>query len=181
MLQNRNPVSYTHLKSIELANAHLVDAVATTPINKESLRAGNVNFIGHTEIFGELTGTKDPLTMFEVRNMRVFFLTRHVSVSYTHLNTTRFIIVTNKKVFLEGAEKISLYFEVPHESGSLYNILSHIIFNNLNMTKIESRPMVERNWEYRFFVDFEGNLLEPGVRNALRGIRDCLLYTSRCV
>jgi 4-hydroxythreonine-4-phosphate dehydrogenase len=67
-------------KSIELANAHLVDAVATTPINKESLRAGNVNFIGHTEIFGELTGTKDPLTMFEVRNMRVFFLTRHVSL-----------------------------------------------------------------------------------------------------
>lgn len=89
-------------------------------------------------------------------------------INYSNINTTRFIIVTNKKVFLEGAEKISLYFEVPHESGSLYNILSHIIFNNLNMTKIESRPMVERNWEYRFFVDFEGNLLEPGVRNALR-------------
>jgi chorismate mutase/prephenate dehydratase len=93
-------------------------------------------------------------------------------INYSNINTTRFIIVTNKKVFLEGAEKISLYFEVPHESGSLYNILSHIIFNNLNMTKIESRPMVERNWEYRFFVDFEGNLLEPGVRNALRGIRE---------
>ena len=39
-------------KSIELANEGLVDAVATTPINKESLRAGNINFIGHTEIFG---------------------------------------------------------------------------------------------------------------------------------
>ena len=57
-----------------------VDAVATTPINKESLKAGNINFIGHTEIFGALTNTEDPLTMFEVRGMRVFFLTRHVSL-----------------------------------------------------------------------------------------------------
>lgn len=67
-------------KSIELANKRQVAAVSTTPINKESLKAGNVNFIGHTEIFGELTGTKDPLTMFEVHGMRVFFLTRHVSL-----------------------------------------------------------------------------------------------------
>lgn len=67
-------------KSIELANAGEVAAVSTTPINKESLKAGNINFIGHTEIFGDLTGTKDPLTMFEVHGMRVFFLTRHVSL-----------------------------------------------------------------------------------------------------
>jgi len=67
-------------KSIELANHKDVAAVSTTPINKESLKAGNVNFIGHTEIFGALTDTKDPLTMFEVHGMRVFFLTRHVSL-----------------------------------------------------------------------------------------------------
>ena len=67
-------------KSIELANERKVDAVATTPINKESLRAGEINFIGHTEIFGALTGTEDPLTMFETNGMRVFFLTRHVSL-----------------------------------------------------------------------------------------------------
>lgn len=67
-------------KSIELANAGLADAVATTPINKESLKAGGVNFIGHTEIFGALTDTPDPLTMFEVHGLRVFFLSRHVSL-----------------------------------------------------------------------------------------------------
>ena len=67
-------------KSVELANSNKVDAVATTPINKESLKAGGINFIGHTEIFGELTNTPDPLTMFEVRGLRVFFLTRHVSL-----------------------------------------------------------------------------------------------------
>lgn len=67
-------------KSIELAMAGQADAVATTPINKESLRAGNIPYIGHTEIFGALTHTEDPLTMFEVRNMRVFFLSRHMSL-----------------------------------------------------------------------------------------------------
>lgn len=67
-------------ESISLANARKVDAVSTTPINKESLRAAGVPYIGHTEIFGALTGTDDPLTMFEVRNMRVFFLTRHISL-----------------------------------------------------------------------------------------------------
>ena len=67
-------------KSISLAMEGLADAVATTPINKESLHAGKVNFIGHTEIFGALTGTEDPLTMFETNGMRVFFLTRHKSL-----------------------------------------------------------------------------------------------------
>jgi len=67
-------------KSIELANANKVAAISTTPINKESLKAGNINYIGHTEIFGALTRTKDPLTMFEVRGMRIFFLTRHLSL-----------------------------------------------------------------------------------------------------
>jgi 4-hydroxythreonine-4-phosphate dehydrogenase len=67
-------------RSIELALTGEVDAVATTPINKESLKAGQVPFIGHTEIFAELTQTENPLTLFEVRNLRVFFLSRHVSL-----------------------------------------------------------------------------------------------------
>ena len=67
-------------KSVDLARSHQVDASATTPINKESLRAGNINYIGHTEILGDLSNSRDPLTMFEVANMRVFFLTRHMSL-----------------------------------------------------------------------------------------------------
>ena len=87
-------------------------------------------------------------------------------------NSTRFIIVTNQKIFRKNANKISLCLEIPHESGSLYHILSHFIYNNLNMTKIESRPIPERNWEYRFFIDFEGNLADSAVKNALRGLRE---------
>ncbi len=67
-------------KSVALALSRSVDAVATAPIHKEALKAAGVEFIGHTEIFGALTGTADPLTMFEVRSLRVFFLSRHVSL-----------------------------------------------------------------------------------------------------
>lgn len=93
-------------------------------------------------------------------------------INQTDNNCTRFIIVTNRKVFYEQAKKISLCFEIPHESGSLYHILSHFIYNNLNMTKIESRPIPQRNFEYRFFIDFDGNLKDSAVRNALRGLRE---------
>lgn len=93
-------------------------------------------------------------------------------VNQSGSNSTRFIIVTNQKIFKKDAGKISICFEVPHESGSLYHMLSHFIYNNLSMTKIESRPIEGRNWEYRFFIDFEGNLSDSAVKNALRGLRD---------
>ena len=87
-------------------------------------------------------------------------------------NSTRFIVVTNQKVFLRGAGKISLCLEIPHEAGALYHIMSHFIYNNLNMTKIESRPIEDKDWEYRFFIDFDGNLEDSAVKNALRGLRE---------
>lgn len=87
-------------------------------------------------------------------------------------NSTRFIVVTNQKVFLKDASKISICFEVPHKSGSLYRLLSHFIYNDLNMSKIESRPVEGKNWEYRFFVDFDGNMGEPAVKNTIRGLRE---------
>ena len=94
------------------------------------------------------------------------------NIYYNENNSTRFIVVTNQRVFRKDAQKISICFELPHSSGSLFGILSHFIYNNLNMTKIESRPIYGRNWEYRFFIDFEGNLGDSAVKNALRGIRE---------
>ena len=64
----------------ELCAKKICDAVATAPINKESLKAAKVPYIGHTEIFAGLTGAQDPLTMFETTGLRIFFLTRHVSL-----------------------------------------------------------------------------------------------------
>lgn len=87
-------------------------------------------------------------------------------------NSTRFIIVTGKKIFCKEAKKLSICFEIPHVSGSLYHTLSHLIYNNLNMNKIESRPIQGRTWEYRFFIDIEGNLMDGAVQNALQALED---------
>ncbi|MBD5087493.1 MAG: prephenate dehydratase [Clostridiales bacterium] len=87
-------------------------------------------------------------------------------------NSTRFIIITKQRVCMESGKKISICFEIAHESGTLYNMLAHFIFNGLNLTKIESRPIEGKKWEYRFFVEFEGNLKEPGVQNALQGLKE---------
>ena len=93
-------------------------------------------------------------------------------INYSSINSTRFVIISSQKVFLKNANTISICFELPHESGSLYHVLSHFIYNNLNMTRIESRPLKERNWEYRFFIDFEGSLVDESVKNAIRGLRE---------
>lgn len=94
------------------------------------------------------------------------------NISDEEQNATRFMIVTNQRIFQKNAQKISICFELNHSAGTLYNILSHFIFNNINMTHIESRPIEGRTWEYRFFIDFEGNLQDASVKNALRGIRE---------
>lgn len=94
------------------------------------------------------------------------------NISNTQNNATRFIIVTNKKISAKNANKVSICFEIVHESGSLYHMLSHFIYNNINMTNIQSRPIKGKKWEYRFFVDFEGRLEDTGVINALRGIKE---------
>ena len=92
------------------------------------------------------------------------------NICYNEKNVTRFIVVSAKPVYEKTAAKVSVCFELPHTSGTLYNMLSHFIYNGLNMTKIESRPIEGKTWEYRFFVDFEGNLEQPAVKNALRGL-----------
>lgn len=87
-------------------------------------------------------------------------------------NATRFIIVSGKRIFAKDAGKISVCFEIPHESGSLYHMLSHFIYNGINMNRIESRPVQGKNWEYRFFIDFDGNLNDAAIQNALRGLQE---------
>lgn len=87
-------------------------------------------------------------------------------------NATRFIIITRQKVFLKRATHIHICFALPHESGSLFHMLSHFIYNNVNMTKIESRPIPGKPFEYRFFVEAEGNMNDIGIQNAINCIKE---------
>jgi len=67
-------------RATDLALQGKIDSIVTTPIQKESLKKAGVEYIGHTEIFAGLTNSENPLTMFEVNNLRIFFMSRHVSL-----------------------------------------------------------------------------------------------------
>lgn len=92
------------------------------------------------------------------------------SIHNDETNSTRFIIITNKRIYFRGAKKTCLCFVLPHKSGSLYHMLSHFIYNSINMTRIESRPIPGKAFEYRFFVDIEGSMENLSVKNALKCI-----------
>lgn len=73
-------------------------------------------------------------------------------------NCTRFIAISSKLVIPDNADKISLLFCIPHVTGSLYRTLARFAMEGLNLTKIESRPVRSGEFEYAFYLDFEGNL-----------------------
>jgi len=130
--------AYSYIeKSIYLANKGLVDAVSTTPINKESLRAGNINFIGHTEIFGELTNTEDPLTMFETNGLRVFFLTRHLSLRQMLDMIKKDRIKDYVKRCLEALKKLGVEEGTMAVAGLNPHCGEHGLFGDEEMLEIE--------------------------------------------
>ena len=94
-------------EAAELAKAGRIDAMATTPINKESLRAADINTIGHTELLGEFTKTSNLMTLFQTNRLRVFFLTRHLSLleacrSITYEKVLTGIMDTYRSMLLLG-------------------------------------------------------------------------------
>ena len=82
-------------------------------------------------------------------------------------NTTRFIVISKKLCIPENANKISLCFSLPHVTGSLYSMLCRFNSLGLNLTKIESRPRKDKDFEYLFYLDFSGNVHSDNVINLL--------------
>ncbi|MCS6769361.1 MAG: prephenate dehydratase [Candidatus Caldarchaeum sp.] len=85
---------------------------------------------------------------------------------YGH-NYTRFLVISAKEAPRQPESKTSIIFSTAHKPGALYNALGAFARNDINLTKIESRPTRQRPWEYYFFVDFEGHQDDERVRKAL--------------
>ena len=94
------------------------------------------------------------------------------NINTSNDNYTRFITISKKLLVEDASNKVSVMFILPHESGSLYNVLTYFARNNLNMLNIESRPIPNKNWEYMFFLDFQGNLNDQKVKNTLADLSE---------
>jgi len=86
-------------------------------------------------------------------------------------NYTRFLILSKEKSPETGNDKTSIIFSIKHEPGSLHRIIENFHKNNVNLTKIESRPTKTNMWEYNFYVDFEGHEKNPQISKMLDKIK----------
>lgn len=91
-------------------------------------------------------------------------------------NTTRFAVIAKRGLLNKSCSRISILFTLPDESGALSHVLSVFADNGLNLVKIESKPSHDGNFEYMFFVDFEGSLLDNTVNGIMDEIRSHTSY-----
>lgn len=97
-------------------------------------------------------------------------------VNHNGNNTTRFVVVSPKMELRADANKISAVLRLPHEVGSLHEVLTIFAIHGLNLEKLESRPMPGRSWEYLFFVEFSGSLDEESVDAAVQELSQTCAY-----
>ncbi|NJM12369.1 MAG: 4-hydroxythreonine-4-phosphate dehydrogenase PdxA [Synechococcaceae cyanobacterium SM1_2_3] len=130
-------------KGVTLCQSGQINALATTPINKEAFKAAGVTDIGHTELLGRLTGTADPLTMFQVANLKVFFLSRHVSLA------AAITLITRQRVldYLQRCAK------------ALENL-------GIKQPRLAVAGLNPHGGEHGLFGDEEGRELEPAIADA---------------
>ncbi len=87
-------------------------------------------------------------------------------------NYTMFICISKEFTLSEDAKTISVSLELPNVMGSLYRLLTKFFINNMDLEKIESRPVADGSFDVRFFLDFAGNVNDPKVRSLLIELED---------
>ncbi len=85
-------------------------------------------------------------------------------------NYTRFFVLALESPPRAQRNKTSIVFTTPHQPGALYACLGEFAQRGINLTKIESRPRLNRPWQYIFYLDFEGHLQDPESEAAIMGL-----------
>ncbi len=91
-------------------------------------------------------------------------------------NYTRFLILSQQSREKTGKDKTSILFSIPHSPGSLFQVLKPFEGKGINLTKIESRPVKDKPWEYIFFLDFEGHATDAPIHETLDEMEDNVLF-----
>lgn len=93
-------------------------------------------------------------------------------------NFTRFLVIGKKLADQSGDDKTSLMFSVKDEVGILYRMLEPFSKRGINLSKIESRPLKKKAWEYIFFLDLVGHISDPDVAAAVQELKGCCQFVK---
>ncbi|MGN9134628.1 chorismate mutase [Clostridium sp. HCP1S3_B4] len=123
------------------------------------------------------TGDKSKAAIAGIRSAKIYNLEIiEECINTLKDNTTRFVVIGKELVVPKNADKVSVAFTVENKSGKLFNILRYFAENNINMIKIESRPMKDAPWSYLFYVAFEGSIESNEAKKALELIKNSSEY-----
>ncbi|NLL90544.1 MAG: prephenate dehydratase, partial [Dehalococcoidales bacterium] len=86
-------------------------------------------------------------------------------------NYTRFLFISNKEQYPEKADKTSIVIRAKNIPGSLFRCMKAFADEGINLSRLESRPVIGRNWEYSFYMDFETGLNKPETQRALENLK----------
>ncbi len=93
-------------------------------------------------------------------------------------NFTRFLVIGKGMAELSGDDKTSLMFSVKDEVGILYRMLEPFAKRGINLSKIESRPLKKKAWEYIFFLDLAGHIADPVINEAVQELKQCCQFVK---
>lgn len=91
-------------------------------------------------------------------------------INHNAENFTRFVVISPRPEPCPGRDTVSAMLTLPHQSGSLHEILTIFAVHGLNLKKLESRPVPGRSWEYLFFLECSGDLTAPGMDGVLHEV-----------
>mgnify|MGYP003325218885 FL=1 len=86
-------------------------------------------------------------------------------------NITRFLVFSKQQTEPTSNDKTSIIFSIKHEPGALHEIIKEFFDNNINLTKIESRPKKGTSWEYNFYLDFVGHVSDEKISYLLDNLK----------
>lgn len=93
-----------------------------------------------------------------------------------HTNYTRFLILSRNKTFARHNAKTSIVFTLKDVPGALFKALSVFALRDINLHKIESRPVIGKPWSYLFYADIEGSMLDERCKNSLHHLEEITSY-----
>jgi len=93
-----------------------------------------------------------------------------------HYNYTRFLVLGQHSPERTEKDKTSILFSISHTPGSLFRAIKPFAEKGVNLTKIESRPIKNKPWEYVFFLDFEGHIMDEHIQKTMAELKEDLLF-----